>query len=179
VGPVVSRTPSPAQLVIAQAERSLRSFAPWGEVPHLLRGLLPVPRGAERAERSEESPIPNTILIPHSFLAEPAHTSTLSGMQPGKSVLPRSGAGVSRPPRCCWSSCSASPQVPPSAALQQGGGGGMGTTTEVEFIDQLQPGSMILNALEKKLLLELSAVSRITSDQDLNHTQGWSRAAFA
>ena len=108
-------------IVIAQAERSLRSFAPWGEVPHLLRGLLPVPRGAERAERSEESPIPNTILIPHSFLAEPAHTSTLSGMQPGKSVLPRSGTSCKQNPRCCWSSCSASPQVPPSAALRPGG----------------------------------------------------------
>ena len=35
-------------IVIAQAERSLRSFAPWGEIPHLLLSLLPVPRGAER-----------------------------------------------------------------------------------------------------------------------------------
>jgi hypothetical protein len=63
-------------IVIAQAERSLRSFAPWGKIPTQLMslraerslsstvergqsrssssiGLLPVPRGAEQAERRE------------------------------------------------------------------------------------------------------------------------------
>ena len=39
----------------------------------------------------------------------------------------------------------------------------MGTTTEVEFIDQLQPGSMILNALEKKIIARV--ISRKPNNQ--------------